>query len=209
MSKQNKAIADGEQTATVVLGNPDKIQEYLQSRSQPRAEVIRQATIVDGYKLKVQWTIEVDNGVDTITKKCSTPVHDDLRNAFARLRDHLGRLCFQPLTEHNPAYKEDKTQPQLICPITVTGFKISGNDETEGVTIFGSRTLPNAKNIDLQSPVQKWNGDVYDYEESDDLSEIIAACVGEVELYLFEGKHQPDKQMSLFDQEEEDQKTEE
>ncbi len=193
-----------EKSHTVIVnsGNTDGLQQHLAGRTEPRPEVIRQATIVDGHKLNVQWTVEIPNGVDTTTKKCSAPVHDDMRNAFAKLRDHLGLLCFQPISEKNPAHKEDKAQPALICPISVTGFKISGNEETEGVTIFGSRTLPNAKEIDLQSPVQKWYGDIFEYEKSDELAEIIQECVGEVELYLFEGKHQPDNQLSLFDQEE-------
>lgn len=168
-----------------------------------RPEVIRQAIIVDGTKLNVTYTVEMRSGTETTSKKCPDPVHDDLRIAFAKLKDHLGRLCYQPLTEHNPAHKNDRTLPALICPIHCTGFKISGKEENEAVILYGSRTLPNAKDIYLESPSQKYHGDIFEYEHSGDLKELIDECVSEVELYLFEGKHAPDVQGDLFEQEEE------
>lgn len=213
MAKHKKITADEENglenTATIILGtNTEALRKHLAERENKRPEVIREATIVDGWNLNVKWTVEIQNGVDTTTKKCSAPVHDDLRIAFALLNNHLAHLCFQPLTEHNPAHKENKELPALICPVHCIGFKLSGNGETEGVTLFGSRTLPNAKAISLSSPTQKWSGDIFEYAHSNELSEIIMQCVGEVELYLFEDKHAPDNQLSLFPEEEEDSEEE-
>lgn len=196
-------LADQTATHTIILGgNSDQFAQMLADR-QERPEVIKQAIIVDGTKLSVTHTIERKSGIETTSKKCPDPVHDDLRIAFAKLNDHLGRLCYQPLMENNPPHENDKAQPKRICSIHCTGFKLAGNDDNEGVTLFGSRTLPNAKSLDLQSPQQRWYSDIYEYEEISELRAIIAECVNEVELYLFEGKHQPDNQMSLFPEEEE------
>lgn len=196
------AEALGENTThTLVIdsGKVGQLTDFLQGR-QKRPEVIREATIVDGTKLNVKFSVETRDGPESTSKKYPAPVHDDLRTAFAKLNNHLGNLCYQPITEHNPAHKENRELPALICPIHCSGFKLSGSEETEGVILFGSRTLPNAKAIDLESPQQKWDGDIYEYDDADELKDIISECISEVEMYLFEGKHAPDIQGSLFDE---------
>lgn len=191
---------------TIILGDAEKIQKHLGDRTgnESRREVIRKASIIDSRTLEVEYNEETKAGHEVTKKKCSASIHEDLLKAFLSLNDHLGRLCYQPLTEHNPAYETDKTQPQLHCPIHCIGFSLSGNDETEAVSLTGYRTLPNGKEISLKSPSQKWDSDIFDYEEDDDLREAIMTCIGEVELYLFPSsdwpscKHALDPQLSLF-----------
>jgi hypothetical protein len=194
---------------TIVLdsGKLAGLKKHLEDQAMVRPEIIKQATITDGHKLNVTWVVNIANGTDTTAKKCAAPIHDDLRLAFSKLNNHLGRLCYQPITELNPEHEKNRDLPALHCPIHCIGFKLSGNEDNESVTLSGSRTLPNAKNIDLQSPPQKWNGDIYDYGHSDELSQIVMECVGEVELYLFDGKHQPDNQLSLFPDEDNEDDT--
>ena len=98
---------------TIILGQPNKaLLQHLEN--QPRRETIKKVTIVDGRRLVVSFTEKTHNGMDSYSKKCAAPIHPDLKAAFAALNNHLGRLCFQPLTEHNPAHKDNKELPALI-----------------------------------------------------------------------------------------------
>lgn len=198
-----------EDSRTIVLGNnPEGLKRHLESLSQVRTEVIKSAHIVDGRKLKVTYHVPTHHGTDKQVKDCAAPVHPDLKKAFAELDHHLGLLCYQPVTEHNPAHKENRELPALICNIHCTGFKITGNEDNEAITLTGYRTLPNAKNLDIESPSQKWDSDIHDYDQIRELSDAIQDCINEVELYLFpspewpECKTEPDNQLSLFPEEE-------
>lgn len=196
---------------TIILGNLEGLKRHLERSANHRQnpEVIKKASIVDGRRLTVSYTEKTANGVDGNTRKCSAPIHPDLRKAFANLDVHLARLCFQPLEQENPFYEPGKDFPEFVLPVHCIGFSITGNEDAEAVTLHGFRTLPNAKEISIESPSQKWEGDIYSYKDIEDLSECVMTCIGEVELYLFPSEEWPnckielDNQLSLFPDDEE------
>jgi hypothetical protein len=183
------------ETHTIVLGGGklDKLKKFLTNKyiNEDRREVLRSATVVDGRTLDVSFTLDTPQGTKVTTDSCPGTVHPDLIAAFSELHEHLGRLCFQPISEHNPLHKNDPTQPALICNIHCTGFSLKGSEDKEKITLTGYRTLPNAKDIKLVSPAQLWDGDIFEYEHISELSETIMRCTGEVMLYLFPSKEWP------------------
>lgn len=181
---------------------------------------IKKAKIKDNLFLDVEYSEIVTDGTNSVTKSCTAPVHDDLKKAFKKLTIHLGLLTEQisvakgkgsvtadfdservlHLFDPGLEFHFTETGWNIIDSMYCSGFTIGGTGDSEGVTLIGRRTLSNSKVLNLVSPFQKWEGDMYDYNYSSELSEIIAECTGEVKLYLFEGKHQPEAQLSLFDQ---------
>lgn len=186
---------------------------------------IKKASIKDGMFLNVEYSESMNDGFNKVKKDCTAPIHDDLRRAFVKLNIHLALLCHQAIENNKKAAKafsvkiNDDEEEVVINPdeefrlddynlevarsISCVGFSIGGDGGHEGVTLIGSRTLANGKVLNLVSPFQKWSDDNYNYAHSFELSEIIEECKGEVAAYLFEGKHAPDKQMTLAFEEEE------
>lgn len=70
----------------------------------------------------------------------------------------------------------------------------------EGVTIIGGRNV-DAGYLNLVAPFTKWDSD---YEYISELGEIVEECKNEVMLYLFENKHQPEAQLEMEFENEED-----
>ena len=153
---------------------------------------INKASLKDEIFLKGDYDQKIGEASRNIKFDDEHPVHDDLRRVFHDLSEHLRLLCQQP---GEKIYK---------C----TGFTISGSGDSEGVVLIGQRTLSNGKILNLVSPFQKWD-DAEPYEGTQELSELIETAKNEVYAYLFEGKHAPNNQLSLFDdQEEEETRTE-
>jgi len=78
--------------------------------------------------------------------------------------------------------------------IQVTQFIISGSDANEGIVLVGQKLIGD-KVLNLISPFMGYDED---YRFSQELPIDIAACVYEVEQYLFEGKYAI-KQLDLFE----------
>lgn len=150
---------------------------------------IKKAKLSKDLFLDVEYEEDLKDSTDTVTKKCTAVVHDDLRHAFNRLNEPLAELCEQM----------DKEGAYDITNVFAKGFSIGGSGDSEGVTISGSRVLSTGKKININTPFTRWDDE--DYGSISELGEIIEACKAEVKLYLFEGKHQPDNQLSLFSEE--------
>ncbi len=179
---------------------------------------INKAKIKDNLFLTAEYSEVISAGTKSISEDFTAPVHDDLKRAFKKLTIHLLLLTGQVFSDTDetglPAtFDKDRTlhlyDPEgefffneagwnIIDNTYCSGFTIGGNGDSEGVTLIGRRTLGNGKILNLVSPFQKWEGDSYNYAWLGELSEIISECRGEVHLYLFDGKHQPDTQLSLF-----------
>lgn len=151
---------------------------------------IKKASLKDDLFLTVEYQEKVTDGTNKVKKECTAPVHDDLKACFRRLDIHLARMADQ--------YNEESLLDEHA--ISCKGFSIGGSDESEGVTLSGGRVLENGKYMNITTPFYKY-ADSDSYAYLDELGEIIEATTSEVKQYLFEGKHQPDKQLSLFDQE--------
>lgn len=153
---------------------------------------IKKAKIKDGLFLEVEYSEELPghSRKDT-TLKCTVPIHEDLKDAFAKLHKHLAILCDDISTR---AKTIDSWDFDNASDYTVRGFSIGGSDENEGVTISGSKEAKHGI-VNLNSPFQKWEGSEYKFIS--DLSENIEECIYEVDQYLFNGKRAPEKQTSL------------
>lgn len=180
---------------------------------------IKKAKIKSHIFLEAEYSEPILDGVTQVKKDCTAPVHDDLKKAFRRLDIHLAFLCEQakPSTDKKAlsitaAFPDDETVTRLdpgeefrcllpdwhiINNTTCSGFSVGGNGETEGVSLFGVRVLSNGKKINIVTPFTKWADD---YQFVGELIELIEECKAEVYSYLFENKHQPDNQPSLFEE---------
>lgn len=154
---------------------------------------IKKASIKDSNYLSVEYTEQQADGFSSIKKECKIPVHNDLKVAFSKLNYHLANLSFQRIT--NGSIDADS--------ISCKGFSIGGSGDNEGVTLIGLRTLENEKILNISSPFQRFSDDFYYYELMKDLIQELEECKHEVKLYLFEGKHEEDNQLALFEELEE------
>lgn len=179
---------------------------------------IKKAKIKDDLFLEVEYSEKVTDGTNSVKKSCTAPVHSDLRKAFYNLSSHLGLLCAQTIENKNKpkvsvsisseaqgeeieledGFKFDTVNLEIAKTIMCTGFSIGGSGDNEGISLIGRRVLSGERILNLVSPFQQW--DDHDYPYVEELAEQIEICRQEVHLYLFEGKHQPDNQLSLFDQ---------
>lgn len=137
-------------------------------------------------------------------KDCEVISHDDLRRRFNQLIPHFILICEQiPTTSMTPelfddfaAHIEDDILKEEILFYKVTGFKISGSGDSQGVTITGQRKLSTDKVLNLNTPFIKFEDE---YLYANELRIAITECQQEVIEYM-QGKKAPDAQLSLFDE---------
>lgn len=123
---------------------------------------------------------------------CDWIAHNDLVQAFHKLIPHIAFLSelpevFGKLLEDVPT----------VASITVQSFSIGGEDEHEGISLSGTRTLSTGKSQILNTPFYKWE-DEQPYEYMSELGEVMAEIKHEVEEYLFHKKKAPKRQLEMF-----------
>ncbi len=168
---------------TVVINDIDAYNDHLKdvAKSYEHTDTITiKKAKIKNEVLEVEYTEEMADGTNTVKKECTALVHNDLKNSFLKLDEHLSTLC-----------------EQYSDAVSCNGFSIGGHDEYEGVTLIGRRELANKRVLNLVSPFQKWEDEFAPYKSISDLKAIIEGCKQEVEKYLFEGKHKPDAQQEL------------
>ena len=160
---------------------------------------IRKAKIKDELFLEGEFTETLPGHSKKDSKfSCTVPVHQDLINAFAKLPKHLAVLCDGLELPEEVDHMEDWANEEHV-KFTVKGFSISGNDETEAVSLSGAKEGSFGL-INLNTPSQKWENS--DYGMIGELGSDINACIYEVEQYLFEGKKAPERQLEMAFEEE-------
>lgn len=131
------------------------------------------------------------HGLRERTDNCNIPVHDDLLNAFKRLKPHLAILC----DELDPKKKQlQQWSVDSLEKYTVSKIVIKGDDEITGVEINGHKENKYGI-VNLDTPLTKFDSTEYAYPI--ELKEDVEALITEMELYLFEGKRAPEKQMGF------------
>lgn len=169
-------------TGSVNGGEPVDLEEAQQRLQAQRANAskykITKAKLVKGLTMNADYS-ELHPESRTISAKCTAAVHPDLKTAFGLLDSHLTRLCHQ--------YNEDGTLDHAEC--SLTGFSISGDNS--GVTLSGRRVFEDGKGINLNAPNVR-------FEDEPEIEHLIEGCKREITAYLFEGKHAPDSQLSMF-----------
>jgi hypothetical protein len=134
---------------------------------------IKKAKLKDENFLEAEYNETLQDSSNTVKKDCTAAVHADLKEAFKRMDNILLNVC------------EQQDDSVVVC----NGFTI-GKDGS-GVTLIGYRDLESGSVLNLTSPYTK-------FEDNGDLEHAISVAKQEVLQYLFEGKHAPDAQLSLF-----------
>lgn len=151
----------------------------------------KKATIKNDLFLYVEYTEELPgHSKNAIKNECTVPVHDDLKVAFQKLHKHLALLCDEKETP-TPKRKFATTE---FAEFTVSGFTVSGNEDSSGVTISGYKEGKYGS-VNLNTPFTKYAGG--DYPFLSELGQDIINCEYEVDQYLFKGKKAPEVQLSM------------
>jgi hypothetical protein len=145
---------------------------------------IKTAKIKKDLFLYVEYTEKMKDGDKNAKEDREAPIHEDLKVAFRKLDEHLCRISEQ----FNQRGEMDGFN------VNCQGFTIGGSGDNEGVTLSGYRGLDSTKYLNLNSPFTKWADD---YAYMSELSQAIEECKHEVKMYLFEGKHAPDAQLTM------------
>ena len=157
-----------------------------------RINKITKATIKNDLFLYSEWS-EVLTGHKENSHKLEsgTPVHDDLKAAFAELDKHLAILCDQSKTPKTAIDLETASAGK----ITARGFTISGKGDSTGYILNG--VLAGEYGVtSLVTPLQKMHTSEYKFMPQ--LTQAIQVCCNEVNEYLFNGKAAPEQQLDMF-----------
>ena len=152
--------------------------------------------ILNGRQLTVTYTEFRSEGDKDIVVKSEIPAHKDCTEAFKKLVPH-----FILLTEMKESDKlsaeaaavgiENISADDDYLNAEVVGIKIGKSDNnTDTVTIIGSRLLKLGGSVDFTSPAQELesSGGELEYPYIDELNLAVQAVIFEVKEYLFKGK---------------------
>jgi len=102
-----------------------------------------------------------------VLKKCDYLAHQDLIEAFDKLKPHVINICELGCTNED---------------VKVTGYTLADGKDGEGVVLIGSKNLSTGKVLNLCSPLTEFFGEEYMY--GSELEDEIRNCTKEVEEYL-------------------------
>lgn len=134
--------------------------------------------------------------VNEISLKGGNAIHEDLKNALAKLDFHLAVICEQ--TEgKSKSVKKGGEIVDSVPFIHVTGYSIGGDEsDSEGVTLIGRRNLRSGKVLNLVAPFNMFDSELNDYPHLSDLMFDVELASRETELYIG-GKCTPPAQMEM------------
>lgn len=166
---------------------------------------IKQASIKNSLFLAYKYDQVIKNTKKSASESSDAPIHDDLREAFSYLVPHFAFICEEiKETEcknrlDNP--KEELPEEHILLKYRVQGFTISGQGDSEGVTISGTKRLESGKILPLNTPFLKFE-DGNEHCFMPELIEAIDNLKSEVYEYL-EGKQAPSRQEEMNFEEDE------
>ena len=165
---------------------------------------IKSAAIKDGVCI---YSYELLSGVsegDLINRTGSNFIHDDMKEAFNKLKVHLAII--------DDVFKYSKVEFETISEVEdheLTGlFEVSGfklNSAGDAVNLIGYKTVSHGGAIDLKSPKISFESS---YPFATSLEMAIDACKREVVLYM-NGKYAPKMEQATIDFKEENEFVEE
>lgn len=157
---------------------------------------IRKVKVTKADRLEISYKKEeADGSSSEVTEKHNSKVHEDLKNAMAQLRVHLGMMT-------GYIKKSDVKDPAMygkdVDSFHVGGYSIGGDDEDQGIVISGHRILPDGgKAVILNTPFTRFNEDeATRYKFMDQLIDLVENVRNEVNAYLG-GKFALNPQTSL------------
>jgi hypothetical protein len=144
-------------------------------------------------------------------------IHHDLAEAFERLTPHMALICEQVNLSGQELLAVDEAFESgtihLLEPFTkfkCNGISIGGNDEHEGVVFIGRKNLKRKRVLNLTSPFHKFSAgeheEAYIYEYY--LNVAVSKVVEEVREHIINGKCGIDPNESMFNESEEQDRTE-
>ena len=141
-----------------------------------------EATMEVDYRGKDPNNNEIET-TDEVVRKSSQVVHADLKETLNRLRIHMVCICEQP----EAGLLNDKNifdfDPDQLENYEITGYSISGYDESRGVVITGKKLLKTGMVLNINTPFTKFE-DEDGYKYGGALASDIEACNYEVEAHL-------------------------
>ncbi|MES2004304.1 MAG: hypothetical protein V4450_07270 [Bacteroidota bacterium] len=158
---------------------------------------IRSATLKGDFCNYSYDLLVAPNTTDTINRKSSLLIHDDLKALFKKLHPHLAVICEEINKDEIPDIEkiddydhEEHTEDSLenmVAHFTVSSFAISATGENEAVTISGSRRLSTGDYKKIETYPVKWTGG---YAFIHELRALVDELKVEVEKYMM-GKCAP------------------
>ncbi|MBC7874972.1 MAG: hypothetical protein H7Y01_13300 [Ferruginibacter sp.] len=160
---------------------------------------IKKGKIKDDLFLEVSYDQTIDGEQqDSFTRDCTHAIHQDLRNAFAKLRIHFILLCQQiPLKDSIRIVDTATAEIPMMEEVIVRQFSLSGTGQKEGLILSGSRKLKDGSVLHMNSPFRRLCDDNSSYKHLDALNDVLGECSKEIERYLFEEKYGEAKQSSI------------
>ncbi len=149
---------------------------------------IKGAVLKDGFcKYSYQLMMGPTEG-DILERKGAHVVHDDMTDAFEKLKVHCAVIDDVFKHSKNEIENiEDMQEHELTELFFVSAFKIGGSEESKSVIISGTKWVSEGGTIPWESPKIKFDGS---YKWKEDLKECVDKCILEVEAYM-NGKSQP------------------
>lgn len=149
---------------------------------------ITKAKITKNQTLEATYIRHNEDGTTTVVdeKDCENLVHPDLVAAFQKLAPHMALIV--DLRESDIIGKTGKKTAIDAVPVEhfskfeVKSFSIGGDGE--GVVISGNKKLNSAQIFNINTPFQKYEDELSDYQWGSELAEVVQHCVYEVEQYL-------------------------
>lgn len=152
-----------------------------------KIEIIK-AKITKNQTLEASYTRHNEDETTTVVdeKDCENLVHPDLVTAFQKLAPHMALIV--DLRESDIIGKGkgkkaiDAIEPEHFSKFEVKSFSIGGDGE--GVVISGNKKLNSAQIFNINTPFQKYEDELSDYQWGSELAEVVQHCIYEVEQYI-------------------------
>ncbi|MFV0141041.1 hypothetical protein [Empedobacter falsenii] len=143
---------------------------------------IQKVKIKNGMFLEYKYEQNLQTVRSNNSSNSDQPIHEDLKNAFIAITPHFAFLCEQ-INEKQAAniIELGAEDDDFFSNHSVESITLSGQGDTEGIVITGSKTLSNLKKISLNTPFTQWDTD---YRYLDELLECVDKIRLEVQLYM-------------------------
>ena len=160
--------------------------------------IIEKAKLIkQGEKVEITFKKQSDNGMKSNGGELFHAVpHPDLKLAFEALTIHF---CLMTGQVGIKTVKDvSNYKPEIIEGFRVSSYSIGG--DREGITITGTRLLPNGKAFNSNTPYYKFEeSDQTRYTFMDELLEDIEILENELKQYVSGSKLGNDQQLNMFD----------
>lgn len=159
-----------------------------------KAKLIKQ-----GEKVEITFKKQSDNGIKSNGGELFHAVpHPDLKTAFEALTIHFCLMTGQVPVKSVKDVSNYK--PEIIEGFRVSSYSIGG--DREGITITGTRLLPNGKAFNSNTPYYKFEeSDQTRYTFMDELIEDLETLESELKQYVTGAKLGNEQQLNMFEPE--------